>query len=106
MIKLNQLHFNSSLASIVTNENIDNSIVQSGDHFLVKVAPVFRLPESKIGRAQFYAPCKVVGNLRISTFTFNVMMISLMILLLYISLYYDWLKKTINFFGSLKLQFR
>jgi hypothetical protein len=106
LIKMKQMHYNSSLASIVTNQNIDNSIVQAGDHYLVKVAPVFRLPESRIGRAQFYAPSKVIGNLEISTYNFNVMIISLMILLLYISLYYDWLKKTVSFTGNLKLQFR
>lgn len=96
LIDLKNHHNNSALATILTNQNIDNSIIQSGEKYLVKVAPIFRLPESRIGRAHFYAPSKRLGNMIIPTFYFNSGVIFLMILLLYIALYYDWLKKAVN----------
>jgi hypothetical protein len=104
LIRLKELNHNSSLASIVTNQNIDNTIVQTGDEFLIKVAPIFRPAESRTGRAHFYAPNKYIGNIEIPAYYFNVGVIVLMIILLYFALYFDWLKKSINYFGSLKLQ--
>ena len=104
LIRLKELNHNSSLASIVTNQNIDNTIVQAGDRFLIKVAPIFRPAESRTGRAHFYAPNKYIGNIEIPAYYFNVGVIVLMIILLYFALYFDWLKKSINYFGSLKLQ--
>lgn len=106
VIRLKNLHHNTSLANIVTNQNIDENIIRAGNVFLVKVAPVFRLPESRIGRAHFYAPAKLIGNLVIPTYLFNVLVIVLMITILYIALYFDWLKKSIGYFGRSKLQFR
>lgn len=106
LINYKKLYHNTSLATILTNQNIDNSLVQAGDKFLIKVAPIFRAPESRSGRAHFYAPCKVIGNLEISTFYFNSGVIFLMIMVLYLALYFDWLKKSINYFGNLKLKFR
>jgi hypothetical protein len=106
LISLKNRHHNTSLANIVTNQNIDENIIRAGNLFLVKVAPVFRLPESRLGRAQFYAPSKILGNLVIPTYMFNVLVILLMITILYIALYFDWLKNSISWFGRLKLQFR
>ncbi len=106
LINLKKQQHNSSLAAIVTNQDIDNTIIPGGDHYLVKVAPVFRLPESHIGRAQFYAPAKFIGNLEIPTFQFNVMVIILMIFMLYLALYFDWLRRLLDFSGNLKLKFR
>lgn len=106
LINLKKRNQNSALAAIVTNQNLDNTIVQAGNNFLIKVAPIFRLPESHIGRAHFYAPFKYIGNFKISTYNFNVLIILIMILFLYIALYFDWLKKSVNYLGNLKLHFR
>ena len=103
LIRLKEINQNSSLASIVTNQNIDNTIIRSGDKFLIKVAPIFRPAESRTGRAHFYAPIKYLGNIEIPAYYFNVGVIVLMILVLYFALYFDWLKKSINYFGSLKM---
>jgi ABC transport system ATP-binding/permease protein len=96
LIDLKNRHHNSALATLLTNQNIDNTIVQAGDKFLVKVAPIFRLPESKLGRSHFYAPAKKLGTIEIPTFYFNLGIIFLMIIFLYLALYFDWLKKVVN----------
>jgi hypothetical protein len=104
LLDLKKQYFNTALANILTNQNIDNTIVQGGERFLVKVAPIFRLPESRAGRAHFYAPAKRIGNLVIPTYYFNLGIILLMTLLLYIALYYDWLKRAVYAMGKFKLR--
>lgn len=104
LILLKNRNHNLSLATIVTNQNVDNSIVMAGGRFLVKVAPVFRFPESKWGRAHFYAPNKTLGTLKIPTYNFNVGIITLMILLLYAALYFNWLRKSVDRISRLKLK--
>ncbi len=96
LIDLKERQQNNALANILTNQNVDNTIVRGGEKLLVKVAPIFRMPESLYGRAHFFAPEKRLGNLTISTFYFNSGVIFLMILVLYLALYYDWLKKVVN----------
>ncbi len=106
LIQLKNKNQNTALANLLTNQNVDNTLVRAGDKYLTKVAPIFRLPESKIGRAHFFAPAKQLGNWVIPTFYFNAGVILLMILLLYFALYYDWLRKLINAAGNLKLHRR
>jgi hypothetical protein len=53
-------------------------------------------PDSHVGRAQFYAPYKMLGNLRIETLLFNMLVIWLMNLFLYVTLYFNLLKRLMN----------
>lgn len=106
LLRLKKMHNNTALATLLTNQNVDNAVILAGDRFLVKVAPIFRAPESRTGRAQFYAPVKRIGNMEISTFTFNSGVIFLMIVLLYFALYFDWLRRLLEAAGNLKLNRR
>jgi hypothetical protein len=49
-------------------------------------------PGSHVGRAQFYAPFKMLGNWKIDTLWFNMMVIWLMNILLFVTLYFNLLK--------------
>jgi ABC-type multidrug transport system ATPase subunit len=100
--RLKDRHQNASLANLVTNRDIGDEVIRAGDRFLVKVAPIYRLPERRDGRAQFYAPAKILGPFQISTYYFNMGMIGLMILFLYVALYFDWLKKLLEGSGKLR----
>ncbi len=102
-LKLRNRHYNESLADIVLNRNSTNKIYDAGDRFIQKADPVFMNPDSKWGRAHFYAPYKQIGNLRIGTLLFNILMIWIMIFSLFVALYYNLLKKFITFLESLKL---
>jgi len=68
----------------------------------VRVAPVYRNPESRAGRAHFYAPVKNIGHFSFPTLNFNALVIVLMILALYVSLYYNWLGNLINGWQRIK----
>jgi hypothetical protein len=64
---------------------------------------VFRNPESKKGRAHFYAPIKQISSLAIDTFWFNLMYIWFFSGLLFVVLYYDVLRKVIAYFETIRL---
>jgi len=53
-------------------------------------------PVSRNGRAHFYAPYKVVGNLRINTLWFNLLYVWWMNTTFFIALYFDLLRKLLN----------
>jgi hypothetical protein len=59
-------------------------------------------PTSKYGRAHFYAPYKLVGNFKIDTYWFNLLVLWLEVAGLYIALYFNLLSKLINSLENLK----
>ncbi len=67
--------------------------------------PIYLLPEPRNGidfRTHFFAPVKYFGGKFHETLWFNIAMVWLLTISLYIVLYYDLLAKTINFSNSLK----
>jgi len=54
-------------------------------------------------RAQFFAPQKNFLGTLISTYAFNVLVIWMMTIILYISLYFEWLRKAIKLFEKVNL---
>ncbi len=103
LLELREKNYNENLADIVRNTLNKNKIFDSDKKLIQKADPVFMKPGSKWGRAHFYAPFKQIGNLKIDTLLFNVIMIWLMTFTLFITLYYNILKKFIIFLESLKL---
>ncbi|MCU0363057.1 MAG: hypothetical protein MUE32_06845, partial [Bacteroidales bacterium] len=57
----------------------------------------------KTGRAHFFAPYKQLGSLKINTLVFNLSVLWLMILSMFVSLYYDLLKKLVRSIEALKM---
>lgn len=95
--------YNESLADIVLNRMSASKIYDAGDRLIQKADPVFMHPLSRIGRAHFFAPFKQVGNLKIGTLLFNLIAIWLMVIFLFITLYYNILKRFIALLERLKL---
>ena len=62
-------------------------------HLVRKVAPVYQVPKSRIGRAHLFASVKRLGPLSIGTYWFNLLAIWVSAIIFYISLYYDLLRK-------------
>jgi hypothetical protein len=95
--------YNENLANYVLNRLSTSKIYDSDDMLIQKADPVFMAPGSKLGRAHFFAPYKQIGNLKIGTMVFNMIVIWIMILGLFVTLYYNVLKHFIVFIESLKL---
>jgi hypothetical protein len=102
-IMMKEKDYNINLADFVLNRLTASKIYDAGDRFIQKADPIFMRPGSKIGRAHFFAPYKQIGNLKIGTLVFNLIVIWIMIFSLFVTLYYNILKRFIAFLESLKL---
>jgi hypothetical protein len=102
-IKARANNYNENLANYVLNRLSINKIYDSEDRLIQKADPIFMAPGSKFGRAHFFAPYKQIGNLKIETLVFNMLVIWFMIFCLFVTLYYNILKRFIRFLESLKI---
>ncbi len=105
--KLKNNYYNISLADIVQKVYERNRILEYKNRLIQKYHPVYEDPDMShwLGvRSHFFAPKKYFAGHLYDTFWFNIMVVWVMILLLYLILYYDLGKKTVEFFG--KLSFR
>lgn len=98
--RLEKRYHNEFLADLLRNRNNLNMVYRGKDQLIQKKDPIYMMPYSRIGRAHFYAPNKVIGETKISTFYFNVAFIWIMTLVLYFSLLHNTLKRIIVFFES------
>ena len=103
LVRLKLDYDNESLRDLVLNRNELHKIAESGTKLIRKMEPVYQIPSSRIGRAQFFSAVKVIGNYQIDTLWFNVIVLWLMILILYIALQFSWLRKGIALFGRTRL---
>jgi len=95
-----------------TNKRLEELLVFKGPLFLTEwdghlvrnTAPVYQVPRSRIARAHLFSPVKRVGPFSIDTFWFNLGVIWLSALVLYIFLLYDLLRKLVNWNQIRKLR--
>jgi hypothetical protein len=104
-LEMRDRDFNEQLADIVLNRFSTIKLYEDEDRIIQKADPVYMKPGSKFGRAHFFAPFKQIGNMRISTIIFNLFAIWLMIAFLFVTLYFNILKRFILYLESLKLPF-
>ncbi len=97
---------NTQLSELLLNNNSILKVEQKGDRLVRYYHHAFQVPESKYGRAQLYAPVKKLGNLEIDTMWFNVVVIWITCLILYLTLYHDTIRKTLGFLENMRLKKR
>ncbi|MEX0987225.1 MAG: ATP-binding cassette domain-containing protein [Bacteroidales bacterium] len=98
--ELKRKHHNSSLEEFVTNKNEFEKIVEYEGKLIQKTDPIYQDPRSKIIKAHFYAPRKMLFGKFVPTIWINVMVIWIMTIGLYLLLYYRVLKRTLDFFEN------
>jgi ABC transport system ATP-binding/permease protein len=98
---------NQRLDDIVLNQLTinDKAYFELRNRWVQKSTPVFMKPTSRMGRAHFFAPYKQLGNIKIDTIFFNVISMWIMTFLFFVALYYNLLKRFINYLESLRLPF-
>ncbi|MBT1690268.1 ATP-binding cassette domain-containing protein [Dawidia soli] len=98
-------YFNESLADLVKNVNEKNRIIEFNGELIQQINPVF-LPPAPKGpldyRAQFFAPEKEFLGISFSTYWFDLLVIWIMAGLLYITLYFELLRKFIESFDKIE----
>lgn len=95
---------NSKLNDILLNRLTSHHIVEQNGYLVRKYQPVYKVPNSRMGRAHLFASEKRIGNLSISTVWFNIIFIWLTSLLLYLTLYYDLMRRVLIYFENVKLR--
>ena len=98
LVLLKEKYFNADLADQVLDKNESEKIIELKGKLYRKYEPAFNIPESKLGRAQFYAPYKRIGGFMIDTFWFNLIVIWIMSGLFYLTLTYNVLGKLLQYF--------
>ena len=97
-------YINEELSNMVLNRNSTTRILEKNQQFIRKFEPIYMVPTSRAGRAQLYAPLKRLGNAQMDTLWFNVLFIWFTTLLAYVTLYFDVLRRILNYTESIKLR--
>ncbi|MFP4619990.1 MAG: ATP-binding cassette domain-containing protein [Bacteroidales bacterium] len=97
-------YHNKRLATLATNSDQLESYYIEDEEIIYLRDPVYLLPDSRSGRAHYFAPAKFIGDWNINTFAFNIIRIWLAIFGWYVLLYFDVLNKIISYFESIRLQ--
>ena len=98
-------YHNKSLEVLVLNSDPEEFYHETPSGYVQKVAPIYKDPDLRNGRAHFLASQKNLFGHFIDTYKFNIGIIWLMSTFLYIALYYNWFRKLIqlpNYFNNLK----
>jgi hypothetical protein len=104
LMKLEKNYSNKQLEMYVLDRlRVDQSL-ETPKKIIQKGEPGYMKPTSKYGRSQFYSPYKQIGEIKIDTFWFDLLVLWLVTLGLYGALYYNLLQKLIGFFENMKFK--
>lgn len=95
--------FNESLADLVRNSSEQKRILEYQGKLIQTINPIFQLPQPTHQldyRTAFFVPEKNLAGYFISTYWFNLMIIWLMVLICYVMLYFEFLRKMVDFFNG------
>ncbi|TNF44255.1 MAG: ATP-binding cassette domain-containing protein [Bacteroidetes bacterium] len=95
-------YHNKSLEALVLNSETKEYYRETPQGFMQKIAPIYKDPDFTNGRAHFLASQKNLFGLSVNTFIFNVGIIWMMSIFLYIALYYNWLRKLLGISAQFK----
>lgn len=97
-------YFNESLADLVTNISEKNRLIEFNGQLIQQINPIFLDPRPNGPldyRAHFFAPKKNLFGALVSTYWFNVLVIWMMTIVLYVTLYFEWLRKFVTSFEKI-----
>lgn len=99
------INTNESLQDLVTNRTEVHKIIIADEELVQKDDPIYVNPIGKrFLDTPFYAPKKYLFGISMNTFLANILVIWFMTLSLIVALYYDILRKLLEFFGRLSLK--
>jgi hypothetical protein len=95
-------YHNKSLEVLALNSDTKEFYRETPMGYVQKIAPIYKAPDFTNGRAHFLASKKNMFGIYIDTYYFNLGVIWLMCIILYIALYYNWLRKILSFSAQIK----
>jgi ABC transport system ATP-binding/permease protein len=99
-LKLKNRYHNDELSNLVRNSKSPNRIVEFNNRLYQKADPVYRDPQYKVIKAQFYSPVKKIFGLTFHTMWVNLFVIWAMTFFLYLFLYFRVLRRIIKNAGE------
>ena len=102
-------YFNESISDIVRQVFEKNKILRDGDKLVQMVDPIYQRPEPENAvdfRTHFFAPEKYMFGHFFDTLWFNIAVVWVLTIMLYVILYFDLLRKGLTYMGELKLRKR
>jgi len=95
---------NTQLSDLMLNRSVLAKIIESENGLVRKHEPIYMEPVSRIGRAHLYAPKKRLGRMELDTLWFNMLVIWVFTFTLYVTLYFDVLRKVLTRFGAVEFK--
>lgn len=100
-LKLYQENHNEALEQFVRRKGEENRILHANGHLVQQIDPIYNdefIPQNPLDyRAHFFSPIKQFMEKKYSTYRFNISVIWLMVFTLFLTLYFDVLKKMVEF---------
>lgn len=99
------IYVNESISDVVQKIFEKNKILRDGDMLIQNVDPIYKMPEPDgylSFRTHFFAPKKYFAGKFYETLWFNIFMVWVFTISLYLVLYFDLLRKSFNAFSELK----
>ncbi|MCX6325708.1 MAG: ATP-binding cassette domain-containing protein [Bacteroidia bacterium] len=100
-------YYNYKLLEIVTKPYERNKILVYKNSLVQNTDPIYLDPYRKgflDFRTHFYAPAKYIFGIKTNTFVFNISLVLLSTILLYLALYYELLGRVVRFFENFKFR--
>lgn len=94
-----QKNHNKAVERYVQNMDEEKKIIETSNRLVLMVDPIYKSPshENRIfSRAHFFAPYKFLLGAKVETPIFNIIVLWLMTGFMYMALYYNWLRKSIE----------
>jgi ABC-type multidrug transport system ATPase subunit len=103
-IQLKNNYYNEDLERFLKGSDklFANKIIEYNNKFVQKSDPIFKEPETQYLQAHYFAPFKYLGNVKMSTFVANLLVVWLLNVAMLVVLYYKGLDIVLNSFGRLK----
>ncbi len=105
--KLEDNYYNYKLLELVTKPYERKKILVYNNSLVQNTDPIYLDPEKKgflNFRTHFYAPSKYIFGIKTDTFVFNISLVLLGSVFLYITLYFELLGRAVRFFDNLKIR--
>lgn len=103
VVEFKNKHVNNALDNILLNKHDFSQISIYPDLMVRKKQPIYNIPDNHWGRAHFYAPYKRITEMTISTAIFNCIVIWIGSAILYVTLYFDLLRRLITRIERIKM---
>ena len=103
IVDVKNRNYNESLADLVKNVSTKERLLEYNGKLIQQINPIFQDPHPQHlldYRTAFFVPTKSLLGTLSSTFTFNLLVIWLMSLIFYVTLFFELLKKMVDGFGK------